>query len=216
LINVQEDATVPEAPNSLTGREYYHCPIPTSIGSRLVLVWVLLIILPFPAAQAQGNTGNGPVFNFDSEFEKVLAQHGVMGGGFAFVRGQNEARTFSYGEARRESHLRVDGATAYNWASITKTFTAIAILELRDRGQLSLDDPAVRYIPELGQVHDAYGSIGAVTIRHSLTHSAGFRNPTWPWDCDDAANCDWQPFEPTEWTQVEAMLPHRRSCEPAL
>ena len=80
----------------------------------------------------------------------------------------------------------IDAETAYNWASITKTITAIAILQLRDRGLLSLDDPAVRYVPELRQVHNAYGPIDAITIRHLLTHSAGFRNPTWPWDCDDA------------------------------
>ncbi|HXL71633.1 MAG TPA: serine hydrolase domain-containing protein, partial [Rhizomicrobium sp.] len=29
----------------------------------------------------------------------------------------------------------------------------------------------------------------------------------WPWDCDATPNCDWQPFEPTRWSQVEAMLP---------
>jgi CubicO group peptidase (beta-lactamase class C family) len=86
--------------------------------------------------------------------------------------------------------------------------TAIAILQLRDRGLLSLDDPAVRYVPELRKVHSDYGPIDAITIRHLLTHSAGFRNPTWPWDCDDANNCDWQPFEPTQWAQVDAMLPY--------
>ena len=102
----------------------------------------------------------------------------------------------------------MDAETAYNWASITKTLTAIAILQLRDRGQLSLDDPAVRYVPELRQVHDAFGPVDDITIRHLLTHSAGFRNPTWPWDCDDAKDCDWQPFEPTKWAQVAAMLPY--------
>jgi CubicO group peptidase (beta-lactamase class C family) len=86
--------------------------------------------------------------------------------------------------------------------------TAIAILQLRDRGKLSLDDPAVRYLPELQQVHDEFGPIDAITIRDLLTHSAGFRNPTWPWDCDDQTNCDWQPFEPTHWAQVAAMLPY--------
>ena len=96
----------------------------------------------------------------------------------------------------------------YNWASITKTMTAIAILQLRDRGKLSLDDSAVRYVPELRQVHDPFGSIDDITIRDLLTHSAGFRNPTWPWDCEDASNCDWQPFEPTQWLQVVAMLPY--------
>ena len=115
---------------------------------------------------------------------------------------------FSFGNARAETHTPVDAETAYNWASITKTMTAIAILQLRDRGQLSLDDPAVRYIPELREVHDPDGPVDAITIRQLLTHSAGFRNPTWPWDCDDATNCDWQLFEPTKWAQVAAMLPY--------
>jgi CubicO group peptidase (beta-lactamase class C family) len=145
---------------------------------------------------------------FHSRFDAELTRHGVVGGGFAFVHGPAAATQFFLGEARQDTHQRVDSETAYNWASITKTFTAIAILQLRDRGQLSLEDPAVRYVPELRQVHDAYGSIEDITIRHLLTHSAGFRNPTWPWDCDDPKNCDWQPFEPTRWAQVAAMLPY--------
>ena len=47
--------------------------------------------------------------------------------------------------ARRSA--RVDEETIYHWASITKTFTGIAIMQLRDRGLLSLDDPAVKYVP---------------------------------------------------------------------
>jgi CubicO group peptidase (beta-lactamase class C family) len=131
-----------------------------------------------------------------------------VGGGIAFVQGSAPATQYFMGDARRETSQRIDADTAYNWASITKTMTAIAILQLRDRGLLSLDDPAVKYVPELRQVHSDYGPIDAVTIRSLLTHSSGFRNPTWPWDCDDSANCDWQPFEPTKWTQVAAMLPY--------
>jgi CubicO group peptidase (beta-lactamase class C family) len=145
---------------------------------------------------------------FQGSFNSVLTQHGVMGGGFAFVHAQESPTEYWFGDARRDQHRPVDADTTYNWASITKTMTAIAILQLRDRGQLSLDDPAARYVPELRQVHDDFGTIDAVTIRQLLTHSAGFRNPTWPWDCDDTSNCDWQPFEPTKWTQVAAMLPY--------
>ncbi len=145
---------------------------------------------------------------FHSRYEAVLTQHGIVGGGFAFVHGAGPATQWSFGEASHETHQSVDAETAYNWASITKTFTAIAILQLRDRGKLSLDDPAVRYVPELREVHDEYGAIDSITIRHLLTHSAGFRNPTWPWDCDDGDHCDWQPFEPTKWSQVAAMLPY--------
>ena len=145
---------------------------------------------------------------FPQRFSAVLSQHGVVGGGIAIVHVQEPATQLFFGEARKGMHQPVDGETSYNWASITKTMTAIAILQLRDRGKLSLDDPAVRYVPELQQVHDDFGPIDAITIRDLLTHSAGFRNPTWPWDCDDASNCDWQPFEPTQWAQVAAMLPY--------
>ena len=67
----------------------------------------------------------------------------------------------------------VDADTIFHWASITKTFTGIAIMQLRDRGLLSLDDPVVKYVPELRRVHNPFGDISQVTIRHLMTHSAG-------------------------------------------
>ena len=154
-------------------------------------------------------TAGAQIDAFHAKFEGDTDSHGVVGGGFC-VRARAGSRRLNSSSVKRDTitHQRVDADTAYNWASITKTMTAIAILQLRDRGRLSLDDPAVRYVPELRQVHDAYGAIDDITIRHLLTHSAGFRNPTWPWDCDDAKNCDWQPFEPTKWAQVAAMLPY--------
>ena len=145
---------------------------------------------------------------FHTQFETVLKQHGIVGGGFAFVHGPGPATEYFSGQARNDTHQPVDADTAYNWASITKTMTAIAILQLRDRGKLSLDDAAVHYVPELRQVNDEFGSVDEITIRNLLTHSAGFRNPTWPWDCDDLKSCEWQPFEPTRWAQVAAMLPY--------
>ena len=77
-------------------------------------------------------------------------------------------------------------------------------MQLRDRGLLSLDDPAVKYVPELREVHNPYGDISQVTIRHLMTHSAGFRAGTWPWGGDQP----WHPFEPTRWAQVVAMMPY--------
>jgi len=149
---------------------------------------------------------------FQPRFDAELARHGVVGGGIAVVRGPGPAMLGFHGQARADKPQPVDAETAYNWASITKTFTAIAIaiLQLRDRGRLSLDDPAVRYVPELREVHDAFGPVEVITIRDLLTHSAGFRNPTWPWDCDDGGAVwndriwrrrlipypGWEPFPP--------------------
>src|SRR5579859_2087787 len=186
----------------------YDCPMLNWLTASSFLATLIVGLAPTLPILAQSNPTDPSTAAFRPKFESVLKQHGVVGGGFAFVRGQSETEMLAFGEARADIHRAVDDATAYNWASITKTMTAIAILQLCDRGKLSLDDPAVRYVPELRQVHDDFGSIDKITIRHLLTHSAGFRNPTWPWDCDDAANCDWQPFEPTKWSQVAAMLPY--------
>jgi CubicO group peptidase (beta-lactamase class C family) len=176
-----------------------------SVG-KLALIAAALLSLPLASSAANG--AEASLDRFRASFDQELASHHVVGGAFGFVHLGEAPTEIYFGEARREARQKIDAHTTYNWASITKTMTAIAILQLRDRGLLSLDDPAVRYVPELRQIHDAFGPVDAITIRDLLNHSAGFRNPTWPWDCDATPKCDWQPFEPTRWSQVEAMLPY--------
>jgi Beta-lactamase class C and other penicillin binding proteins len=76
-------------------------------------------------------------------------------------------------------------------------------MQLRDRGILKLDDPVTKYVPELRKIRNSHGSMDEITIRHLLTHSGGFRGGTWPW----RNNKPWEPFEPTEWSQLVAMFP---------
>jgi len=138
-----------------------------------------------------------------SEFGHLLESAGIVGGSLALVRsGEVVARTH-HGMADLAAGRPVDENTLYHWASITKTFTAVAILQLRDRGILSLDDPAVDRVPELREVHNPFGPMEGVTLRHLLSHSAGFRSSTFPWDGGE----DWQPWEPTDWSQLVAMMP---------
>ena len=66
-----------------------------------------------------------------------------------------------------------DGTTLYRIASITKTFTGTAIMQLRDEGRLHLDDPAVVYLPELHGAASPFGAIETVTIRRMLSHESG-------------------------------------------
>jgi CubicO group peptidase (beta-lactamase class C family) len=60
-------------------------------------------------------------------------------------------------------------------ASMTKPITATAILILQEEGKLSIDDPAAKYLPELGRMKNADGSPlkTPITIRHLLTHTSG-------------------------------------------
>ncbi len=61
----------------------------------------------------------------------------------------------------------------YRIASITKTFTGTAIMQLRDAGRLDLDDPAVAWLPELRGATSPFGPVEAVTVRRMLSHESG-------------------------------------------
>src|SRR5207245_1166065 len=122
----------------------------------------------------------------------------------AYVKDGAVAATAFEGYQDLQTKRPIDDETIFHWASITKTFTGVAIMQLRDRGLLSLDDPAIKYVPELREVHNPYGDMSQVTVRHLMSHSAGFRAATWPWGGDQP----WHPFEPTRWGQVVAMFPY--------
>jgi CubicO group peptidase (beta-lactamase class C family) len=142
--------------------------------------------------------------DFKLFYEQSMRNHGIVGSSFMLLQdGQVIAQEF-FGLANQEKQQPVDESTIYHWASITKTFTGIAIMQLRDRGLLKLDDPIVKYLPELRAVHNPHGDMSQITIKHLMTHSAGFRAPTWPWGGDK----DWQPHEPQHWSQIVAMLPY--------
>jgi CubicO group peptidase (beta-lactamase class C family) len=70
--------------------------------------------------------------------------------------------------------------TAFRIASMTKSFTALAILKLRDEGRLSLDDPASKHVPELAALTYPTRDTAPITIRQLLTHSEGFPEDN-PW-----------------------------------
>jgi CubicO group peptidase (beta-lactamase class C family) len=73
----------------------------------------------------------------------------------------------AYGLADLEQRVAATPATNYRLASMTKQFTAAAILTLAEDGQLSLDDPIVKWLPSLPP------AAATVTVRQLLTHTSG-------------------------------------------
>jgi CubicO group peptidase (beta-lactamase class C family) len=141
---------------------------------------------------------------FKTFYEQSMRKHGIVGSSLMLIQdGQVIAQEF-FGLANQEKQQPVDENTIYHWASITKTFTGIAIMQLRDRGLLKLDDPIVKYLPELNSVHNPFGDMSQITLKQLMSHSAGFRGATWPWGGDK----DWHPHEPQYWSQLVAMMPY--------
>ena len=139
-----------------------------------------------------------------AEWRSSVRDGGIVGSSLALFTDGRTVALETEGMADLERNLPVDDETIYHWASITKTFTAISIMQLRDRGLLSLDDPIVAYVPELRDVHNPFGSMEEITIRQLMSHSAGFRAGTWPYAGGEA----WHPHEPTEWSQLVSMIPY--------
>jgi len=160
------------------------------------------LLLAAPAA-AQDAPLDRALNDFRKLHRAEVQRANIAGSSFYLIRNGRTLAADHLGEQDAEAHVPVDANTIYHWASVTKTMTGIAILQLRDRGLLKLDDPIVKYVPELARVHNPFGDTGAITIRQLLSHSAGFRNGTWPW-----RDKEWQPFEPPGWKQLEAMLPY--------
>ncbi len=138
-------------------------------------------------------------------FEQLMVTDSIVGGSLAYFKDGKVVVRQDLGLADRSSRQPITPRSIFHYGSITKTLTAVGIMQLRDRGLLSLDDPITKWIPELRQVHNPYGSMDAITIRMLLSHSSGFQNPTWPY----RKYVSWEPFEPTKWEQLLAMMPYQ-------
>jgi CubicO group peptidase (beta-lactamase class C family) len=77
-----------------------------------------------------------------------------------------------FGVTSVENPLPVDATTIFQIGSITKTFTATAVLRLVEQGKLDLDVPVRTYLPDLRLVDDSVAK--RITLRHALNHTAGF------------------------------------------
>ena len=142
---------------------------------------------------------------FTKAFDAYADSDHVVGASVVVLRHGQIVAHHEHGLQDAAAREPVTERTIDHWGSITKTLTAIAIMQLRDRGRLSLDDPVTRWVPELRAVHDPFGSIDSVTVGMLLSHAGGFQNPTWPY----TDGKPWQPFEPTTWQQLVAMMPYQ-------
>jgi CubicO group peptidase (beta-lactamase class C family) len=101
----------------------------------------------------------------------TMARAGVPGVGVG-VRIGSEDLAVGYGVTSVEDPLPVHDQTLFQIGSVSKMFTATAIMALVERGQLTLDDPVRLHLPAFRLT--ARGVAEQVTVRHLLTHTAGF------------------------------------------
>ena len=102
----------------------------------------------------------------------AMRHHPIPGAALAIVRGGQTVKTAAYGMANLERHTPATPQTVFEIGSVTKQFTAAAILLLAQEGKLAVDDKISRHLK------GTPASWSGITIRQLLTHTSGLKNYT--------------------------------------
>lgn len=106
------------------------------------------------------------VRQFEMYVDKVMRAYDAAGMAVSVFDEANILYEKFFGYRDVEQRLPIDGDTIFGMASVSKSFTALSVMQLEDAGILSEDDPVKKYIPEFQD--------GRVTVSNLLTHSAGY------------------------------------------
>lgn len=167
------------------------------------ILCVIILLVLVSAAAGQGRRAETPLFNAGykpAEFadtdrlekikktfpaiEKIYKDHAARnhfpGIAFGIVVDGKLVFSGTDGYTDIDKKTKVTTQSLFRIASMSKSFTAMAILKLRDDGKLSLDDPAYLYVPEMKKLKYPTADSTHITIRQLLTHGAGFPEDN-PW-----------------------------------
>jgi CubicO group peptidase (beta-lactamase class C family) len=120
---------------------------------------------PEPSAAALSGALEGSI-------RSAMRRQGIVGMSAVVVSGGRRVLAAGYGFADRSRKIPVTVETVFPLASITKLFTATAVMQLVERGAVDLDSPVSRYLP---QMTGCGGSDDGPTVRQLLTHHSGLQ-----------------------------------------
>ncbi len=132
-------------------------------GSALAVTPAAKAVVAAPAPVA---TKADVAQRIDGQVAQVMQRYGVPGAAIAVIVDGKRVYTRAYGLRDREQGLPVRADTLFEIGSITKQFTAAAIVQLQEADKLRLDDPLARYLPDAPHADE-------VTLRQLLTHTSG-------------------------------------------
>ena len=139
---------------------------------RIATLGCLFFGLVSCAASQDAAWGGELVAQIDSLAEATLREGPVAGLTIGVKRGGDLLMVKGYGYADIENSVPMTAETVYRIGSLTKQFTAAAVMQLVEAGLIGLDDPMTRYLPNYPtQGHE-------VSIRHLLTHTSGIKSYT--------------------------------------
>ena len=110
------------------------------------------------------------VTSFEKNAKKLITKYMIPGVAIGLAQNAISIYEKGFGFRNIDNQLPVTMNTVFGIASVTKSFTCIAILQLQEAGKLSVQDPVVKYLPEFSTLTNATDKM---TVHHFMTHSAG-------------------------------------------
>lgn len=152
-------------------------PFRTSLGRAfLILTAVVVSSLPLPTvtiqAQSTKNIGSADFSSAEALIDKRIANDHVPSISVAVARNGEIVWEKGFGFANREKHIAATEHSMYSLASVTKLMTATAIMLLRDRKQIDLDQPINSYLGS-AKLTSTVWKPSEATVRRVATHTAG-------------------------------------------
>ncbi len=136
---------------------------------KLLSAALLAVATALPASASAQQLPPDTAAKVDAIVQKVLADSGVPSASIGIVQDNHIVYTRAFGLARVSPPIPAEASMAYPIGSISKQFTAAAVLVLQQQGKLSLQDPVSKFFPELTRSHD-------VKIINLLTHTSGYQD----------------------------------------
>jgi CubicO group peptidase (beta-lactamase class C family) len=145
-------------------------------SSRFANIFAVSIFVVVAVSSAAGQTQLPADLTekIDRVVTDTLTRTGVPSASIAVVKDGQIAYLKAYGDAKIDPKVPATPQMRYSIGSISKQFTAAAILLLQEQGKLSLDDKVGKYVPDLTRANE-------VTIRQLLSHTSGYQD-YWPQD----------------------------------
>lgn len=134
----------------------------------------LLLMLAAAPAFGQNTLPADIAEKIDKLAADTLARTGVPSASIAVVKDGKLAYVKAYGKARMDPAVPATPEMRYSIGSVSKQFTAAALLLLQEQGKLSMNDKVAKYLPSLTRANE-------VTIRQLLSHTSGYQD-YWPQD----------------------------------
>src|SRR5262250_2299555 len=139
-----------------------------------LITLTVVLLASATLARAQDGLGSEMTAKVDKLATEALEQSGVPSASVAVVKHGQIVYLKAYGSARLEPKTPATSSMRYSIGSISKQFTAAAMLLLQEEGKLSLDDKVAKFIPDLTRANE-------VSIRQLLSHTSGYQD-YWPQD----------------------------------